>query len=54
METLEDFKKVPQWLHKNVGWGEEECERKPIKKRWIIPRSYDVTCWFFEGLSSSS
>ena len=27
---------------------------KTPKKRWIIPRFYDVTCWFFEGLSSSS
>ena len=49
-------KKVPQWRHKNEGWAEEEWERKPLKKRWIIPRPrfYDVTCLFFEGFSSSS
>ena len=32
-------KKVPQkkfWRHKNGGLGEEEWERKPLKKRWII------------------
>ena len=31
------------WRHKNEKWGEEEWERKSLKKRWIIPQFYDVT-----------
>ena len=41
------------WRHKNEGWGEEERERKPLKKRWIISHFYDVTCWFFSNFISS-
>ena len=37
------------WRHKNKGWGEEEWERKPLKKGWIIPHFYDVTCWLFKA-----
>ena len=41
-----EMKKVAQkksWRHKNEGWGEEDWERKLLKRRWIIPHFYDVT-----------
>ena len=41
------------WRHK-MREMRGEVGKKPLKKRWIIPHFYDVTCWFFEGLSSSS
>ena len=34
--------------HKNEG--DEKWERKPIKKRWIIPNFYDVPWLIFETL----
>ena len=32
--------------HKNEG----KWERKPLKKRWIVPHFYDVTWLIFESL----
>ena len=40
---------VPQWRHKNEGWGKEEWERKPLKMM-DNPHFYDVTGWIYEQL----
>ena len=48
--TLQSFLKISHMTSKKWRKWEENWERKPLKKRWIIPHFYDVTLLIFETL----